>query len=461
LNKFKFIDLFAGLGGFHYALDALGGECVFVSEIDQNLQKLYIKNHKINPSIVHGDISKCINKVPPHDILVAGFPCQPFSKSGKQLGFDDKNRGDCIFYAIDILERLRPKFFIFENVSNFAKHNNLQTWREIKLILKKLGYCVRSTADLIENGKFSQKPISPHQFGYPQKRERFFAVGSLDYIPRNPFPITNDIKPSLINFLDKDQEIENIHDPLFDIEKCKIGSQGTKAINLWNEFIKCLPNFHKDLPSSFPLWLEECFASYSYATQTPYQCFIEKGYSEEEIDEKLNDLPPYAREKVSQFPLWKIKFIDHNREWFKKYANYIDQSIVQEIRSLDYTYRKLEWNYKNSLSSDIWKHTIQLRPSGLRISNPSYVPTIVSMNSNQRPIYGPLKRYLTTREISRVFGFPSSFLLSGNHNADVKALGNAVHTQVVKLIAKNLISYGNLRKLNNLNNLNLNHRVSA
>ena len=100
MEKFKFIDLFAGLGGFHYALKELGGECVFASEIDPKLQELYIRNHKLKKSLMYGDISKSVDQVPPHDVLVAGFPCQPFSKSGKQLGFEDTSRGNCIFYAV-------------------------------------------------------------------------------------------------------------------------------------------------------------------------------------------------------------------------------------------------------------------------------------------------------------------------------------------------------------------------
>jgi len=451
MKSFKFVDLFAGLGGFHFALKELGGVCVFASEIDEKLRKLYIKNHKLNKSLMYGDISKYSNKVPAHDILVAGFPCQPFSKSGKQLGFQDTNRGDCIFYVIDILERLRPKYFIFENVSNFAKHNNGQTWRDIRNILKKLGYCVRSTADFNQIQDEHNINLSPHQFGYPQKRERFFAVGSLEYLPKNPFPIPNEIKPSLKKILLNKKDLKRKNDRLIDLPNCQINNQAEEAINLWNKFIEHLPSKHRDLPSSFPLWLEEYYSDFPYATQTPYQEMIDMGLPTDRILEKLDYLPPYAREKVSQFPLWKIKFIDHNRKWFREYKNSIDRSIVDQIRKLDYTYRKLEWNFKNSHSSNIWDHTIQLRPSGLRISNPIYVPTIVSLNTSQRPIYGPYKRHLTAREIARVFGFPSSLKLLGNHNLDTKALGNAVHKDVVKLIAKNLLNYGNLQLLKDCN----------
>ena len=451
MKSFKFVDLFAGLGGFHFALKELGGECVFASEIDEKLRNLYIKNHKLNKSLMYGDISRYSNKVPTHDILVAGFPCQPFSKSGKQLGFQDTNRGNCIFYAIDILERLRPKYFIFENVSNFAKHNNGQTWGDIRNILKKLGYCVRSTADFNQIQDENNINLSPHQFGYPQKRERFFAVGSLDYLPKNPFPIPNEIKPSLKKILLNKKDLKRKNDALIDLPNCRINNQAEEAINLWNQFIENLPGKHKDLPSSFPLWLEEYYSDFPYATQTPYQEMLDMGLPKDRIIEKLDYLPPYAREQVSQFPLWKIKFIDHNRKWFREYKNSIDRSIVDQIRKLDYTYRKLEWNFKNSHSSNIWDHTIQLRPSGLRISNPIYVPTIVSLNTSQRPIYGPYKRHLTAREIARVFGFPSSLKLLGNHNLDTKALGNAVHKDVVKLIAKNLLNYGNFRLLKDSN----------
>ncbi len=451
MKGFKFVDLFSGLGGFHYALKELGGECVFASEIDPQLRALYIKNHKFKKALMYGDIAKSIDKVPPHDVLVAGFPCQPFSKSGKQLGFQDKSRGDCIFYILDILERLKPKNFIFENVSNFAKHDEGKTWNDVKSIIEKLGYCVRSTADVSSSIDKSNFHLSPHHFGYPQKRERFFAVGSLNYLPKNPFPIPNEIKPSLKKIILSKKQVEKLNDQKIDIDNCKIRKQATDAINLWNQFIDCLPNKNKDLPSSFPLWLEEYYSDFPYAINTPYQEMLDNGYSTELINKKLNNLPPYARENVSQFPLWKIKFLDNNRMWFMEYKPFISKEIVDQIRTLDYTYRKLEWNFKQSNSADIWDHTIQLRPSGIRVSNPDYVPTIVSLNTSQRPIYGPIRRHLTAKEITRAFGFPRSIKLLGNHILDTKALGNTVHKDLVKLIAEKLLKYDNLSVIKNIN----------
>ena len=440
MDSFKFVDLFAGLGGFHYALDSLGGECVFVSEIDDNLRNLYHKNHKVSKSIIFGDISECWKQVPDHDVLVAGFPCQPFSKSGKQLGFDDKKRGDCIFYVLNILKRVRPKYFIFENVPNFARHNNGETWARIRNELKHLGYCVRSTADPYEENQ-SPRHISPHQYGYPQKRDRFFAMGSLSYLPKNPFPQPNGEDPFLKNILLKKKEIKSKKDKLIDMVNCNIPSQGKIAINLWNRFIDCLPNKHNDLASTFPLWLEEIDASYPYVSETPFQRMLCNNFSKDQISDSLKNLPPYAREEKSKFPLWKIKFIDRNREWFDQYKQYIDPDIIKEIRRLDYTYRKLEWNWKNSKSSNIWDHTIQLRPSGIRVSNPRYIPTVVAINASQRAIYGPLKRHLTKREIARSFGLPDKLKLLDNSNSSFTALGNSVHVEIVKMIADLMLSF--------------------
>lgn len=121
MRGLRFIDLFAGLGGFHLALRALGHECVFVSEADRDLRELYLKNFADAHGLVHGDIRECKEKVPAHDILCAGFPCQPFSKSGDQRGTRDKTRGTLFHEILRILDRHRPQYVILENVGNFER----------------------------------------------------------------------------------------------------------------------------------------------------------------------------------------------------------------------------------------------------------------------------------------------------------------------------------------------------
>ena len=156
---YKFIDLFAGLGGFHKALEALGCECVFASELKEDLRKLYQINF---PSTqIEGDITKIDPKdIPAHEILCAGFPCQPFSQAGKRQGFDDeKDRGNLFDYICNILEEHKPRYVILENVSNLKGHDGGNTWNTIH---NKLLTRVR---DNIQKSK-EQKNIQPTKGGH-------------------------------------------------------------------------------------------------------------------------------------------------------------------------------------------------------------------------------------------------------------------------------------------------------
>jgi DNA (cytosine-5)-methyltransferase 1 len=136
----KFIDLFAGIGGFHLALEKLGHQCVFACEIDKTLADLYKKNYGIKPE---GDIKKVdIESIASHDILCAGFPCQPFSKAGKMLGAEHYY-GDLFAEILKILKARKPTFLFLENVSHLKSQANGLIWKEMKNSLENLGY--RST----------------------------------------------------------------------------------------------------------------------------------------------------------------------------------------------------------------------------------------------------------------------------------------------------------------------------
>src|SRR5450759_147075 len=141
---FSFVDLFAGIGGFHAALGALGGECWFASEIDPQAKAVYERNWHTD---VSGDIVALTENqmaVPPHDVLAAGFPCQPFSKSGFQRGMDE-TRGTLFWNICRILEERRPPVILLENVRNLAGPRHKDTWRTIVRSLRDLGYRVSST----------------------------------------------------------------------------------------------------------------------------------------------------------------------------------------------------------------------------------------------------------------------------------------------------------------------------
>lgn len=157
----KFIDLFAGLGGFRIALESLGAKCVYSSEWDKSVSEVYYNNFGDYPD---GDITKVDEKtIPSHDILCAGFPCQAFSISGKQRGFED-SRGTLFFDVARIIKAKKPAVVFMENVKNFATHDNGQTLQVVKSTMEELGY------------SFYQKVLNATDYGVPQKRERIYMV---------------------------------------------------------------------------------------------------------------------------------------------------------------------------------------------------------------------------------------------------------------------------------------------
>ena len=177
--NFKFIDLFAGIGGFHLAMHELGGECVFASEIDSYARKTYIHNFReISPQLFeeelfNDDIRKIVPAlIPDFDVLCAGFPCQPFSQAGYKRGFDDfhkSERGNLFFDIADIIEVKRPKAYFLENVRGLINHDRGKTFELIRDILEKeLGY------------SFYYQIVKASDYGLPQLRPRVFIVGFRD-----------------------------------------------------------------------------------------------------------------------------------------------------------------------------------------------------------------------------------------------------------------------------------------
>lgn len=180
-NKLRFIDLFAGIGGFHLGIHSIGGECVFVSEWDEKARITYEVNFKdLSPKVFEGglfsnginlfegDITKVNEKnIPKFDILCAGFPCQPFSNAGLKKGFEDA-RGTLFFDIARIVNYHKPRVVFLENVKGFINHDKGNTFRVIKETLEKIGYKVYSQV------------LNAKDFGVPQNRERIYILGFLD-----------------------------------------------------------------------------------------------------------------------------------------------------------------------------------------------------------------------------------------------------------------------------------------
>ncbi len=169
-KKLKFIDLFAGIGGFHLALKSLGMKCVFTSEIDEFARKTYSSNfndrYLTDPNLFTGDIWKVdFKKIPDFDILCAGFPCQPFSQAGHKRGFKDNKDGNLFFSIEEILRIKKPKAFFLENVRHLKNHDEGRTFKIIYKTLQKLNY------------SFDYKIIKASNFGLPQHRPRIYMVG--------------------------------------------------------------------------------------------------------------------------------------------------------------------------------------------------------------------------------------------------------------------------------------------
>lgn len=174
MDHFKFIDLFAGIGGIRLGFEHVGGECVFSSEFDEDACKTYEANFGEHPS---GDITKIDAKdIPDFDILLGGFPCQAFSIIGKKEGFNDETRGTLFFEIERILKAKKPRAFMLENVRNLTAHDKGNTFKVIIEHLENLGYTVYA------------KVLNALDYGVPQKRERIIIVGFLDKITDFTFP---------------------------------------------------------------------------------------------------------------------------------------------------------------------------------------------------------------------------------------------------------------------------------
>lgn len=387
MEKFKYIDLFSGIGGFHQAMDQLGGECVFSSEIDKYAIETYKKNYNIDAShnVLESDYEDSI--IPDHDVLCAGFPCQAFSKAGKRLGFDDETKGTLFFEVERILSNHKTKYIVLENVRNLVSHDHGNTWKTIYNHLKALGY------------RLTPKPIiiSPHQLGIPQLRERVVILGIYD-----PDNADKDLDIHFDKGMKKDEN--NIYSILEDEpvdSKYYISEYEEKVLTAWDEFYK---GINRDV-LGFPVWAD---------------------YFVKEADEMMPD--------------WKKTFIRKNNELYNENKMFIDGWLnkYDNLKDFTPTHRKFEWQAGKSIKS-IWEGIIQFRPSGVRVKKPTCFPALVAIV--QIPIIGERKRRLTVREAARLQSFPDSFIPDDNDQQAYKQFGNAVNVEVIKLAAKKLFEY--------------------
>ena len=503
--RIRFVDLCAGLGGFHLGLmqadvEQLSSsscdrriefECVFAAEIDSELSELYVRNFPDIASTymrlfprervagvrgleslyagetlkrVHGDLRDLLDEtdatslrrwpdaeahddfiVPEHDLLCAGFPCQPFSKSGGQRGFADLN-GTVFQMIAAILRHRRPRYVFLENVGNFERHDGGNTWQRVRSVLEDdLGYDIRFTGHM-GSSRSGTGLLSPHDFGMPHHRGRFFVVGQLrDVQPfspdDNPFPQhwrsaadparerrlrEKQAASSLIGILTRGARSASASE----LRGAQVSPEREKCIDHWCKLLSAIRD-HGDatgtpirMPSS-PIWgyeldpwnhypietnpmlvkgdhralararasllsqhLRSGAASTSDAPVGDRSFLRETMLSEPAVARWVETWPPYAGGRRA-WPRWKQQFIADSRQWGEALWRNLDRAWLrywlEQLYAMPASFQKLEWNCQGE-DLDLRRHVLQFRPSGLRVKRLTSIPALVAMTSTQIPI---------------------------------------------------------------------------
>jgi len=413
----KFIDLFAGLGGFHTGFSNSGYECVFASEIDDSLRHLYKNNYGIEP---HGDITKIAAiDIPEHDIICAGFPCQPFSLAGQKKGADCPSSGRLIDDVIRIAKHHNPKFVLLENVPNILTIADGTFWDYIVNSFNTIGY------------KIEYRIISPVDVGIPQNRKRVFVVATRSDIQVNTniWPNIHLKKPvSLSQFLDKNLEHKKV-------EPLKIGQ-----IKVWQ---KLLSSCHLPSRRTFSIVAPEFGATYplDFDSLTLSQMRKYSGAYGQSLascrswSDIMSKMPSYTQ-KNREVANWIKGSAKLSRQIYEKNKMFLD-TWIPSLNTKNNSWQILEW--RGELNHyDIFKHLVQFRASGIRVIKPHVAPSLIAMTPTQIPIIPSEGRYLSKHEAAKLQFLDELKYIPENTTKAFKALGNAVNARVVEVIASNL-----------------------
>lgn len=303
--KYKTVSLFSGIGGFDLGFSNAGFDIVWANDFDKYACETFKAN--ISENIVCGDINDCLDEIPEHDILIGGFPCQPFSTLGKLKGFDDE-RGTLFFTIKQIINKHHPKVVVLENVKNILNHNNGETFNRIKEELKELGYIV------------NYKVHNTADFGIPQRRNRVYIVAlKKDCFQDVPFeyPKTKKLKITAQDILDDDVEEK------YFISKNMIGTilgHGTKGY-----IVK--PTIDQPLCKTLTATMHKMHR----ASQDNY--FTDKKNYEKYCGESktnIRKLTPNECRKLQGFPSdWKQVVSD--TQAYKQFGNAVTVDVAYEV----------------------------------------------------------------------------------------------------------------------------------
>ncbi len=396
---FTFVDLFAGIGGFHAALSSMGGQCVAAVENDRAAADVYRRNWGIDP---YGDVTHVANDqtvtVPAHDVLAAGFPCQPFSKSGAQRGMDE-TRGTLYWSILRIIEERTPAVVLLENVRNLAGPRHLHEWKVILETLREQGYRVADVPAI-----FSPHLLPPERGGRPQVRDRVFVTATRASDDDHELTATPAVTRQPVDSWDPqawDLASDLPLDPDHHSEGCDLSAAERLWIDAWDDFVRLIGEVRpgRRLPG-FPLWADHW------------------------IPESQLVVPP-------ETPKWKADFLHKNAAFYSAHRKVLDawaESWGVYTDAFPASRRKFEWQAQDT--TRLWDTVMHLRPSGIRAKRPTYLPALVAIT--QTSIVGSRERRLSPREAARLQGLPDWFDFGPQKpSASYRQLGNAINVGVV------------------------------
>ena len=398
----RFIDLFSGIGGFHKGLLNAGGfECVFASEVNQELQQLYYKNFGIKPE---GDIRNIDERsIPKHNVLCAGFPCQPFSLAGKKTGYKCPNSGKLIKDILRITKYHSPDFLILENVPNILKIENGKFWRFIEHSFNKLGY------------KIIHKVISPLDISIPQNRKRIFILGfkKNEYLKKFQWP-------------NKKNKIKELHQILISSHNHKkVEPKKMFQIQHWQ---RLLDNCKIETISSISIVAPEMGATYplDFRNLTLKDISQYKGAYGQNLNnitswkDLMEKMPSYVR-KQRKIPDWLKESIIYSRNLYRKNRKFLNKwkkNINKEYNS----WQILEWRGQKD-KCILSEHILQFRASGIRVLKNNKMPSLIAMTPTQKPIIGSEMRYISKFEAAKLQNLHSLPYIPENETSAFKCFG--------------------------------------
>lgn len=491
-RKLTFFDACAGIGCFHHGMAAAGFECVGAAELDERLQVEYPKAFKLDPKRMFGNLHgvtktdewKAVREEMLGCVLTAGFPCQPFSKSGGQLG--KKHKEGTVFEALmEVVKDLNCSGILFENVENLTGDRHKGTFEEMKLRLGK-------------EFEFTCNKLSPDQIGIPQHRQRWFIFGirrkkgqkgyeserlkslitdAVDEVRKEPISLKKDIlTPSQMGKGQKMTEVEE------------------KALSVWDTYMGWLAQHPEIDGTPSPFWGMEMLHDYSIddiqealksrggkaLKSTTLVELIHPNVSTSEAKKKareykkktghsaVRNLPPYLWDldtRKEPYPEWKVTYISNSNEHIRQIkaelkANGKSREFTawkKALEALDPTFQKFEWHIKERpihsekttverrLKHRLEGRLIQFRPSGIRVSKGTRHPALVAIG--QVPVVGKYLKRPRWQTLTQLQSIPPDFVRrnealfgvtsqSGASGEPIKRLGNAVNVGLVHCLAK-------------------------